>query len=69
MVYNIHITYENGCIGYLSIIAKQFCFSVHRQCILWFDSKEKAERIVKRLQKRWANYRTIEIREHTRILR
>ena len=69
MVYNIHITYNTGEIGYLSIIAKQFCFSVHRQCILWFHSKEKAERIVKRLQKRWTNYKTIEIREHERVLR
>jgi len=69
MVYNIHITYNTGQIGYLSIIAKQFCFSTHRQCILWFQTKEKAERIVERLKKRWNNYKKIEIREHTRILR
>ncbi|MCD6434964.1 MAG: hypothetical protein J7L15_01030 [Clostridiales bacterium] len=68
MVYNILITEKNGMIGYLSIVSKHFCSTTYRQCVLWFNTKEKAEKIIKRLKKKWEK-RSFEIKEHTKILR
>ena len=71
MVYNIKMTDKSGLIGFVSIVKGRFCLTTNRQCVAWFNQKDKAERVVNKLIKRWRyrNIRSFNIQEFRKVLR
>ena len=68
MFYNITINLLNGDGGYLGLCAGKFIsVAPNRNCVVWVKTKEKAQRIVKIITKRW-NIKSTEIKEYDRIL-
>ena len=69
MFYNIYLKIKECPYSYLGIASNIFISnSPNRDCIVWVDSRKKAERIVSIIRKRW-NPKFIEIQSFERILR
>jgi len=69
MFYNIEITSDNEVMGHLGIWnGNLMTHAPNRNCVIWMKSEKVAQRMVKRILKKWNNIE-VKIKEYSRILR